>query len=153
MVVDSYLLRERIEAADIEGWRGLLPDRCGIIAANLFGDVFIRDGSGAIHMLDVGAGTIEPICESEAEFRTRCVADEDGWLLRHLADRCRDAGLVPAPGQCYAFTTLPIFGGEYVPSNVWLCSWKEWLAVTADIYMQTKDLPDGTRILLDTGDG
>ncbi|MCV9963910.1 DUF1851 domain-containing protein [Pararhizobium sp. BT-229] len=56
---------------------------------------------------------------------------------------------VPDPTQCYAFTTLPLFGGEYKVDNIWICPWEEWLRYTAAIYTQTKDLPDGATVVVD----
>ncbi|KWV57912.1 hypothetical protein AS156_37580 [Bradyrhizobium macuxiense] len=68
------------------------------------------------------------------------------WLLRPLVDQCRSAGHILAPSQCYAFTTLPLFGGEYTVANVWMCSCRDWLAFAATIYSETKGLPDGSTV-------
>ncbi len=97
-------------------------------------------------MLDVSAGSIAKIADSEEAFHQRCVDDDEGWLLRPLVDRCRAAGLILGPSQCYAFTTLPLFGGEYTVDNVWVCSWQGWISFTAMIYSETKDLLDGARV-------
>lgn len=51
-------------------------------------------------------------------------------------------------GQCYAFTTPPLLGGDYVVENVWVASWREWFSLTADLFAQTKNLPDGTAVSL-----
>ncbi|WEX86569.1 DUF1851 domain-containing protein [Sinorhizobium garamanticum] len=99
-------------------------------------------------MLEVSAASIAEIAGSEKEFHQRCVDDAEGWLLRPLVDRCRSAGIVLGPTQCYAFTTLPLFGGEYKVDNIWICAWKEWLSFTATIYSQTKDLPDGSPVAI-----
>ena len=64
----------------------------------------------------------------------------------------RSAGMNPTPSQCYAFTTLPLFGGEYKTDNIWMCSWSEWISYTASIYAQTKDLPDGTPVSISVVD-
>lgn len=103
-------------------------------------------------MLEVSAGEIAKIAGSEAAFRERCVDDADGWLLRPLVDRCRAAGLILGPSQCYAFTTLPLFGGEYTVDNIWMCSCRDWLAFTAKIYSETKDLPDGSTVKITIAD-
>ncbi|MBD9647433.1 DUF1851 domain-containing protein [Ensifer sp. PDNC004] len=103
-------------------------------------------------MLEVSAASIALIAASEDEFRQRCIDDAEGWLLRRLVDRCRSAGMVPGPAQCYAFHTLPLFGGEYKVDNIWMCDWKEWLSFTATIYSQTKDLPDGATVAIKLAD-
>jgi hypothetical protein len=53
-----------------------------------------------------------------------------------------------AHGQCYAFNTPPILGGDYTEANVWVAQWKEWFSFTADLFRQIKDLPDGSTVSL-----
>lgn len=142
----SDFLPNEITAVDISGWADILPRRCRVLAANLFADLFIGDTEGAVHMLEVSAASSAKIAFSEEEFRQRCVNDEDGWLLRPLADQCRAAGMNPTADQCYAFTQLPFLGGEYKTGNIWLCSWREWISYTASVYAQTKDFPDGSAV-------
>ena len=48
--------------------------------------------------------------------------------------------------RCYAFTTLPLFGGEYKVDNIWMCSCRDWVSFAGSIYAQTKDLPDGSTV-------
>jgi Domain of unknown function (DUF1851) len=97
-------------------------------------------------MLEVFAASIAEIAASEEEFRRRRRDDEDGWFLRPLVDQCRSAGMNPMSTQCYAFTRLPLFGGEYKVDNIWICSWDEWISYTASVRAQTKDLPDGSKV-------
>jgi hypothetical protein len=59
------------------------------------------------------------------------------------------AALLLADGQCYAFTTPTVLGGEeYAVDNVSVASWQEWFSVTADLFQQLKDLPDVTTLSL-----
>lgn len=148
----SDFLAHEITATQLDAWTDLLPVQRRVLGANLFGDVFLADATGAIHMLEISAASIREIAPSEAEFRERCIEDADGWLLRPLVDRCRSAGMVLGPAQCYAFTTLPLFGGEYKVENTWICTWNEWLAFTAAIYSQTKDLPEGSAVAINIVD-
>jgi T6SS immunity protein Tdi1, C-terminal len=142
----SDFLPAGVKAANLSGWADILPSGCRVVGANLFADIFLADGVGAVHMLQVSAASIAEIAASEEEFHRRCIDDEDGWLLRPLVDRCRSAGMNPTSTQCYAFTTLPLFGGEYKVDNIWICSWSEWISLTASIHAQTKDLRDGSKI-------
>jgi hypothetical protein len=141
-------LADEITAVQLDAWADLLPVACRVLGANLFGDMFVADAAGAIHMLEISAASIAEIAASEDDFHQRCVDDSEGWLLRPLADRCRSAGMLLGPTQCYAFTTLPLFGGEYKVDNIWICTWKEWLSFTATIYAQTKDLSDGSSVAI-----
>lgn len=144
----TYFLPAEAAAIDLSEWSDILPTTCRVIAANLFADIFVADGDGAVHMLEVSLTSIARITASEEEFRRRCVDDEEGWLLRPLVDRCRSAGMKPKATQCYAFTQLPVLQGKYEVENIWLCSWNEWIDFTASIYAQIKDVPDGTKVRL-----
>lgn len=57
-----------------------------------------------------------------------------------------------AEGECYAFTTLPILGGDYTVENVWIAPWEEWFSFTADVFQKISDLPDGTSMRLSVGE-
>ncbi len=139
-------LPDEVLSVDLSAWSDLLPDRSRLVGGSLFADLFLADGDGAIHMLEVSAGSIRKIAGSEAEFLQKCAADDEGWLLKPLAERCRAAGMTPTPDQCYAFTTLPLFGGKYEVDNIWLSPWAEWIRYTATMYVQTKHLPDGSKV-------
>ncbi|CAH1672339.1 MULTISPECIES: T6SS immunity protein Tdi1 domain-containing protein [unclassified Chelatococcus] len=131
---------------EIAEWAELLPPGARILGANLFADTFIADEHGAVLMLEPAAMNITRIAASEGEFWKALVTDPEGWLLRPLVDRCRTAGLHPSPEQCLAFTTMPVFGGRYEVENIWLCTRREWLSATADMWRQIRDLPDGTQV-------
>ena len=142
-------LIDEVRGVDLTPWTDILPKNYTILGASLCLDLFLADESGAVYMLEISAGSISQIASSEDEFRKSCILDDEGWLLRPLVEACWEAGMRPNPSQCYAFTTLPLFGGEYSVSNMWLCSWLEWISFCGDIYNQTKHLPDGTTIKLD----
>jgi hypothetical protein len=148
MSAADYFLPHAADAADISAWSSLLPASTRVLRTNLFADAFVADGTGAVHMLERAACTVERIASSEAEFWHAVEDDAHGWQLRPLADECRRTGKVLAEGQCYAFTTLPVLGGDYTAENVWVAPWHEWFAFTADLFEQIKDLPDGARVSL-----
>ncbi|WP_050420148.1 T6SS immunity protein Tdi1 domain-containing protein [Bradyrhizobium tropiciagri] len=148
----SDFLPVEITLSELAAWSDILPAGSRVLGASLFADVFLADATGAVYMLEVSAGSIERIAASEGAFREHCVEDADGWLLRALVDRCRSAGLILGPSQCYAFTTLPLFGGEYTVDNVWMCSCRDWIAFTAMMYSKTKDLPDGSTVRIVVAD-
>lgn len=97
-------------------------------------------------MLERGACSVAQIAGSEAEFWRQVDEDANGWQLRALADRCRGASKPLGDGQCYAFTTLPVFGGAYAAENIWVAPWSQWFSFTADVFEQIKDLPDGSKV-------
>jgi hypothetical protein len=142
----AYFLAPAANEADLSSWSPLVPEGARILCTNLFGDAFLVDATGAVHMLSRSGASIEQVASSEEEFCEKLIHDEEGWQLRPLADRCAAAGKTIGEGQCYAFTTPPFLGGDYSVDNVWVSPWREWFALTADLYNQTKDLPEGASV-------
>jgi hypothetical protein len=147
----EFLPAEALQC-DLSAWDAVLPRGYRLLAANLFADFFLLDEAGAVHMLELSLGSVTAIAASEGEFRERLVEDSEGWLLRPLVDRCRAAGMSPAADECYAFTTLPVFGGLYQVENVELCSWREWIEFNAEICSQIRDVLDGGQVEIRVGD-
>lgn len=142
----DYFLPKAADEGDFSAWSSIMAQPSRVLRTNLFGDVFIVDGSGGVHMLERGACTVTQIASSEEEFWRRVDDDAEGWQLRPLADECRGNGKVLADGQCYAFTTPPVLGGDYAVGNVWVAPCREWFALTADLFQQIKNLPDGASV-------
>jgi hypothetical protein len=65
-------------------------------------------------MLERGACSVTKIAASKEEFWRDVDEDAEGWQLRALADKCREALKPLDKAHCYAFTTLPVFG-EHTP--------------------------------------
>ena len=152
MNATDYFLPPAADKTDLSPWSSILPSPVRGLRTNLFGDPFLVDAAGAVHMLDRGGCSTERIAASEQEFWRIIQADSEGWQLRPLADECRRAGKLLADSQCYAFTTLPVLGGEYAVENVWVAPWREWFAFTADIFRQIERVPDGGTVSLNVVD-
>lgn len=148
MNATDYFLPPAADETDLSAWSSILPWPVRILHTNLFGDAFVVDAAGAVHMLDRGGCVTERISASEHDFWDAIQTDNQGWQLRLLADACRRAGKPLGDGQCYAFTTPPVLGGEYVVDNVWVAPWREWFAFTADLFRQIEKVPDGAIVSL-----
>ena len=144
----EYFLPKSADEADLSAWSPILPTVARVLRTNLFADVFVVDDEGSVHMLERAGCAAERIASSEEEFWRRVEEDEQGWQLRPLADSCRRVGKILNDGHCYAFTTLPVFGGDYTAENVWVAPLEEWFSFTADLFQQIKDLPDGSTVTL-----
>ena len=72
--------------------------------------------------------------------------NSNNWLMIPLVDQCVAAGMVLNADQCYGFKMPPILGGEYSVDNIVPISLSEHYSFLADIYRQTKDLPDGMKV-------
>lgn len=156
MICEHYFADCDMAVLDLTAWSDILPLEYRILAINLFADVFVADSHGHIHKLETSHGKIRRIANSEADFQNRCSdvnSEESGdWLLKKLVDQCRDCGLVPRSGQCYAFTILPILGGEYDVENIYVGSFNERINFLSYMYCQLKDLPDGTQVSIEIVD-
>lgn len=152
MSASDYFLPHLANEADLSSWASILPSPVRVLRTNLFGDAFVLTVDGAVQMLERAAHSAERIASSEEEFWREVESDAHGWQLRRLADECLGAGKSLAEGECYAFTTLPILGGDYTVENVWIAPWEEWFSFTADVFQKISDLPDGTSMRLSVGE-
>jgi hypothetical protein len=152
MSAADYFLRQTADEADLSAWSAIIPVVARILRTNLFGDVFIVDQEGAVHMLERAACSANEIASTEEDFWREVQDDEEGWQLRPLVEECRRTEKILGDGQCYAFTTLPVLGGKYAVENIWVAQWTEWFSFTADLFQQIKDMPDGATVSLKVTD-
>ncbi len=66
--------------------------------------------------------------------------------MTRLVDASVDAGMRLLPDQCYGYKIPPILGGSYSLENVEVTDLSVHYAFLADIWRQTKDVPNGTKI-------
>jgi hypothetical protein len=132
----------------LSGWSDALPPSFTLWLVNRFGDVFTIFEDGSVHMLDVGIGAVERIADNRDHFADQIdVGDNaNNWLMIPLVDQCVAAGLTLADNQCYGYKIPPLLGGQYSVENVEPTDLSVHYSLLADIFRQTKDLPDGTRI-------
>ena len=150
MSINDYLIDH--EAVDwgkvLTTWHWLLPREFTVWLMNRFGDLFIVFDDGTVHVLDVGAGTLEKVAESREDFREKI--DQPGqannWLMIPLVDSLVTAGLRPAAGECYSYRQLPVLGGDYTVENTVLKAIALHYAAFGPIHKRIKDLPDGTPV-------
>ncbi len=132
----------------LSGWSPPLPSAFTVWLVNRFGDVFVVFEDESVHMLDVGGGTLTRLADSRDDFAAKIdqIEKAKDWLLLGLLDACVIAGITLKENQCYGWKMPPILGGEYAVSNVVPADLSVHYSFLADIYSQTKDLPDATRI-------
>ena len=125
-----------------------MPPSFTVWLVNRFGDIFFVSDDGGVHLLDVGRCVVERLADSRQDFIEQIhVADNaDGWLLIPLVDQCVSEGLVLSASQSYGDKVPPILGGEYDTQNLEPTDLSVHYSILGDIFAQTKDLPDGTRI-------
>jgi hypothetical protein len=148
--IEDYLIdQEGKDWADLlTSWGPLLPESFTIWLVNRIGDVFAVFDDDSVNILDVGRGTLERVADNRDDFATKIDLDDNlnGWLMTDLVDRCMAAGLTLSPNQCYGFRVPPMLGGDYCVENISPTDLSVHYSFLADICLQAKDLPDGTRV-------
>jgi hypothetical protein len=151
MNINDYLIDQAGKdwGAMLGDWMPPLPSSFTLWIVNRFGDAFVvLEEDNSVHMLDVGSGTFARVADDRSHFADLLDADDNAanWLLTSLVDACREAGMALSASQCYGFKIPPVLGGKYEVSNVVPIDLAVHYSLLADIYKQTKDLPDGTPV-------
>ena len=154
MTLQDYILAP--DSADwqaaLANWSWLVPPSFTIWVINRFCDLFIVTPDGAIHILDVGRGTLSKVADDRAEFARKLdeANNADEWLMMPLVDQLVALGTTLLPGQCYGFRIPPVMGGRYSVENCAAISIPDYLGATASIHKQLRDVPDGSPVVLRT---
>jgi hypothetical protein len=129
-------------------WRWLCPKFLTVIDRNAFGDLFVRDDAGRVHMLDVGSGDFSLIAESVPEFAELAKTPEkrEEWFAEQETAAAAERGLVPGPGQCIGFYP-PALSAECDGLNsAYVTDLYDNVGWLGDMHRQIATLPDGTKV-------
>jgi hypothetical protein len=130
-------------------WRWLCPQTVTIIDRNVYGDLFLRDDSGRVHMLDVGSGELALIADSVAEFEELSVTPEkrNEWYSEAEANEAAELGLAPGAMQCIAFD-IPVVFEESAKASAYVADIYDYIGFLGDVHRQIATLPDGAKVEL-----
>lgn len=70
-----------------------------------------------------------------------------------LVNRLVAGGKILKEGECYAFTQIPILGGDYVIENIVIRTVEFQYAAMGLIFEQIEGVPDGTNVSFHIGNG
>lgn len=150
MDINDYLIDQTGKdwSLILRDWAPPLPTSFTLWLVNRFGDAFVVADDGSVHMLDVSVGALKRLADDRAQFATLLEHGNNAnlWLMIPLVNACRASGIRPGPNQCYGFKIPPVLGGAYEVANVEPTDLHVHYSFLADIYRQTKDLPDGTQV-------
>jgi hypothetical protein len=134
----------------LQEWRWLCPHPLKVIARSAFGDLFLEDETGRVHMLDVGLGEFSLIAKSVSDFEEQAATLEmqEHWFAKKDEDSARARGLIPGPGQCIGFSTPLVFAEAGHPNPAYVIDLYENVGFLGNIHRQIADLPDGAKIRL-----
>ncbi len=129
-------------------WGELLPSEFELWLVTRLGDVIVVLDDGSVQLLDTGRGAVETLAASREAFADRLDQGDNAaqWLAIPLVDALVEDGVTLAPGQCYGFVQPPILGGRYARENIRALPVEEVFGLRGEIFQQTKELPDGTRV-------
>jgi hypothetical protein len=136
-------------------WSAMLPAGCKLLGASLFGDLFLARESGEVDMLDLVSGELKQVavCVGEFDWDRAQPQRREELLMQSLADAALSGGLKPGAGECLAFRTPPILGGQLRPDNLVRWDFVEYHSGLAKLWPQIKDLPLGTEVVARPADG
>jgi hypothetical protein len=150
--IDQHFIRasQIDESAVLAVWASLLPERCRLLGASLFGDLFLARETGEVDMLDLVSGELKQIavCIEEFEWELTQRERREEWLMQRLADAAMAAGLRPGNGECLAFRTPPMLGGQLKPDNLARWNLVVYHRGLAKLLPQIRDLPPGTEVVV-----
>ena len=90
-------------------WSGMVGGRVSPVFMSKFGDWFLRRPDGGTDELSVIEGTYSSVASTPEEFTQLLNTQE--WQEQHLLSfqvaQLHERGIIPAVGQCYAFTPHP----------------------------------------------
>lgn len=143
-----------VEHLDIQrlllDWRWLCPNPMTLVARNAFADLFLRDDSGEIYILDVTGGQLTRIADSEVQFRELAATPEkrEQWFAEtdELAGVAR--GLTPDANQCIGFSTPVVFAESGDTDNPYIADIYDHVSFLGDVHHQISGLPEGTKVRL-----
>ncbi len=150
MSIADYIIRQDslILSEMLRDWHWALPNSFEVWIVTRFADLVIVQEDGSVWFLDTGGGTFTHIADSKDHFST--LADEPdtfcNWFMVRAVDEMVAAGHVLGPDQCYSYQLPTGLGGEYVISNYVVMDIHVHLAIHGQIFGQTKDLQDGTKV-------
>lgn len=143
-----------VEHLDVErllaDWRWLCPESMILVARSAFGDLFLRDASGKIYLLDVAVGKLTKIADTETEFRDLAATNEkrEQWFAQADEQAAAGRGLNPNAEQCIGFSTPLVFAESGHPGNPCVADLYEHVSFLGDLNRQIAESPDGTKVRL-----
>jgi hypothetical protein len=128
-----------------QDWKWLIDlDRYSLLAVSPFGDLFLKDETDALCLLDVNLGCIE---YAELQGSDPAILFPISFDDR-IAAGYREAGLVLSEGKCYGLKKQGVAGGSFTPKNIYVATAIEYISFMGDFHYQIKDVADGESVYL-----
>ncbi len=127
-------------------WRWLCPGRLQLVARTAFGELFLRDETGAIFWLNTTVGKLIWVASSEPEFRelAETKGKRDEWFAEPDVEAVKGRGLNPTRSQCIAFPIPLVFAESGSSNEPYVVDLYECVSFLGDLHRQISSCPDGT---------
>ncbi|HUY89782.1 MAG TPA: T6SS immunity protein Tdi1 domain-containing protein [Pirellulales bacterium] len=146
----KYLALTAFSSEQVLGqWRWLTGPDLELWHVTKAGDAFLKKpADGSVYFLDVVAGRVEMIADSEIDFEALIsdVENADCWLMPSIVDGQALLGMEPGNDECLSMKQPPVLGGQVTPDNFETCCVLVHFSIAGQIHEQVKDLPPGTKI-------
>jgi len=131
----------------LEDWQWLVGSALPVLVTSV-GDAFLQTEDGEIFWLITGSAEFEKVADSYEEFQNKLKDNElvNEWFLVPVVARLKEQGLSLENGKLYGFKQLPVLGGKYEPENFDLTDIDVHIAMSGQMNLHIKDLPDGTSV-------
>ena len=131
-------------------WQWLCPTHMSLVARNVFGDLFLRDGAGRIFWLNATVGRFDNVSSSEAEFREMAETYEKRkeWFAEPEMLAYQKLGLRPGVSQCIGFSVPAVFREGGKVETAYVADLYDYVSFLGDLHRQISELPDGSRVQL-----
>jgi len=134
-------------AALIEDWKWLVGSALPILVTSV-GDAFLQNDTDEVFWLITGSAELEKVADSYEEFQGKLQDNEliNEWFLVPVVAQLKKQGVVLEQGKLYGFKQLPVLGGKYESDNFELTDIEVHFAISGQMNLKIKDLPDGTQV-------
>jgi hypothetical protein len=134
------LLIQKFSESDVREWlgywSGMIGGRLAPVSMSMFGDWFLRRPDGSTEELSVIEGTRSVVASTPQEFAS--FVNTQAWQEEHLLSlhvlKLRERGVIPGPGQCYAFSPHPALYGRIDIDRVMLMDIGVWQSICAQLF-------------------
>ncbi len=114
-------------------WSGMVRGRVAPVFMSKFGDWFLRRPDGGTDELSVIEGACFQVASTPDEFAS--LVNMPAWQELRLRSaqvaQLHGLGIIPGPGQCYAFAPHPVFAGRIDIDRVMLMDIGVWQHICA----------------------
>jgi hypothetical protein len=131
-------------------WRWLCRNEMTLVARNAFADLFLCDSAGKIFRLDVAAGKLTKISESETKFRqiAETLEKREEWFAEPDERTASARGLNPSADQCVGFAVPLAFAESGSKNKAFVVDIYQQVAFLGDLHRQLSSIPEGAKVRL-----